>query len=66
MVCGNGVLPCSMGFDVSSAPAIFRPKGGTGRHQCAPVVLLDPTVELGWLRLGLAMAVAGGENSWLD
>jgi hypothetical protein len=64
--CGDDVLPCSMNFNVSGALAFFRPKGGAGRYRRAQAVLLDLMVELRRLHLGLATAVAGGGNSWLD
>jgi hypothetical protein len=42
------------------------PKRGVGKHQGTSAVLLDPKVEVGWLRFGLATVVVGEENSWLD
>jgi hypothetical protein len=42
------------------------PRRGVGKHQGTSVGLLDPKVEVGRLRFGLATAAAGEENSKLD
>jgi hypothetical protein len=46
-----------------AAPVYLWPRRGAGKHQDAPVTLLDPTmVELGWLCFNLAMAADRGQT----